>query len=230
MSGTWGMVALNLAIVVGLVCIAKAWSDVSGGSWVVFVGLTTVLVFCVVAVPLRRDLLRQQQGMAQVTKQARFAAATDPLTGLPNRRSTDQMVVSLLASDVDFAVAICDLDRFKVLNDNFGHDAGDAALKVFATTLRKVVRDGDMVSRHGGEEFLVILPNARKEHGALVLDRARLELAVALSGSDVPPFTFSGGVADTSESRDWRTLLQLADQRLLRAKRLGRDRVLVAQP
>ena len=71
-----------------------------------------------------------------------------------------------------------------------------------------------------------MMPRATKHHGSDALDRARLELAIALTGSTSPPFTFSAGVADTSEAREWRTLLGLADQRLLGAKRAGRNRVL----
>jgi len=132
----------------------------------------------------------------------------------------------LLHDRVPFAVALCDLDWFKTLNDTYGHDAGDEALQLFADIVRAAVRADDFVARFGGEEFLVILYRATKAHGSDVLDRARLELAVALTGHSSPAFTFSAGVADTSEAREWRTLLALADERLLSAKRSGRNRVL----
>ncbi|HAP77491.1 MAG TPA: hypothetical protein DCR14_15600 [Acidimicrobiaceae bacterium] len=231
MNGTWAMVFFDLVIVVGLVSTAKAVTDRienDAARWGWFIALSAVLIFALVAVPLRVMLLRQRHLMVSAANQARRAAATDALTGLPNRRTTDEIVQALLADGVPFAVAICDLDHFKHLNDGFGHDAGDKALRVFAHTLRSVVRHGDVVSRHGGEEFIVILPRAQKCHGADVLERARLELAVVLSDRPCPAYTFSAGVADTSETSEWRHLLELADQRLLHAKRLGRDRVLAS--
>ncbi len=225
------MVLFDLAVVVGLVSAAKAVTDRitnPGWRWAWFVGLSALLVFALVAVPLRTLLVRQRHGIIQAASQARRAAATDALTGLPNRRTTEEIVNALVDEGVPFALAICDLDHFKRLNDGFGHDAGDAALQLFARTLRGAVRQGDVVARHGGEEFVVILPRAAKRHGTDVLERARLELAVVLSDGCCPAYTFSAGVADTSECVDWPSLLHLADQRLLHAKRLGRNRVLAS--
>lgn len=227
----WVIAGAYVAAVVGIVSFAKAVSDGASSAfvgWLEFVALSGVLVFAMVAVPLRTRLVRQHVGMLTKTQQAREQAATDPLTGLANRRASENFVKSMLRSGVPFSVAICDLDEFKRLNDTYGHDAGDVALRVFSRTMTTVVRRGDVVARHGGEEFLVILPVATKENAAKVLDRARLELMAALSNGACPPFTFSAGVADTKEATDWPSLLRLADQRLLAAKRAGRDRVLTA--
>ena len=223
------MVLLDLTAVVGLVSVAKALSDRAGSAalrWVIFVVASAVLVFAVVAVPLRVCLLRQQRGMLHAAQTAHQQAVTDALTGLLNRRSLDSVVHSLLRENVRFTVAICDLDRFKLLNDEHGHDTGDQALRLFADALRSVVRNGDFVARLGGEEFVMILPESHKSNGSRVLERARLELVLRLSGHPLPPFTFSAGVADTTEAGDWSELLRLADQRLLAAKRAGRNRVL----
>ena len=220
-SGSWPAVVVDVVLVVLLACIAKAVSDLAPSAlvgWLVFVGVLALLVFLLVAIPLRTLLVHQRKGMLAVTESARRQATTDALTGLPNRRSTDELVRRLLRERIPFAVAICDLDWFKTLNDTFGHDAGDDALRLFGNTLRAAVRSDDLVARHSGEEFVVVMPRATKHHGSDALDRARLELAIALTGSTSPPFTFSAGVADTSEAREWRTLLG--------AKRAGRNRVL----
>jgi diguanylate cyclase (GGDEF)-like protein len=165
-------------------------------------------------------------GMLRATAQTQLQASTDPLTGLNNRRSMENSVRILMRDDVPFAVGICDLDHFKRLNDTYGHDTGDRALRLFARTLRNTVRAGDLVSRHGGEEFVVVMPYTDSVGASEILDRVRLELINAVSDGRTPGFTVSAGVADTTESGDYQVLLRLADERLMRAKRSGRNRII----
>ena len=167
-------------------------------------------------------------GMLRAMSQSMLQANTDPLTGLRNRRSAENEVRSLLRAGVPFAVAIADLDHFKQLNDRHGHDTGDRALRMFAQVLKRTVRDTDIVSRHGGEEFVVVFPKSSATAAATVFDRVRLELAAALSDGRTPPFTCSVGVVDTSQGTDLDELIEAADHMLLEAKRQGRDRVLVS--
>ncbi len=221
------MVLLDLVVVVALVSLAKAVSDRIGSRnirWAAFVVLTALLLLVLVAAPMRVMLQRQRRRMRRATQLAREQAVTDPLTGLLNRRSLDDVVHSLLRDRVPFSVSVCDLDD-QDLNAIEGNDIGDDALRVFADSLRHVVRKGDFVARLGGEQFVVILPESVKRNGLEVLERVRLHLSIRLAIDAVPAFTFSAGVADTGEMKGWAQLLRLADQRLLAAKRAGRDRV-----
>jgi diguanylate cyclase (GGDEF)-like protein len=155
-------------------------------------------------------------------------ASIDPLTGLFNRRAMDARVAELIASGRTFSVAIGDLDQFKILNDTHGHGAGDRALRLFAQTLRSSLRPEDIAGRHGGEEFVVLLPGSTEAEAAAALERVRSALRAALARSDVPSFTVSFGVAGSDHGPSPDALLEAADRALYEAKRGGRDRVAVA--
>jgi diguanylate cyclase (GGDEF)-like protein len=141
------------------------------------------------------------------------AAATDPLTGLMNRRVVEERAAGPLHRQLPVAVAMADLDHFKVLNDTYGHEAGDRALRLFASTLAASLRQHDLASRYGGEEFLLVFPDLSARAVADVLRRCQEELMVRLGAANVPGFTASYGVADTSQSTDLATLVSLATAR-----------------
>lgn len=161
------------------------------------------------------DLIREQ-------------AATDPLTGLMNRRALEGLVRRLSAAHTPFAVVMADVDRFKHLNDTYGHEVGDQALRLYARVLRESVRAEDAVARHGGEEFVLLLPGATAEVAATTADRVRTRLGGALAGSALPAFTASYGVADSTTGARFSEVQLAADQALLCAKRAGRDRIALA--
>ena len=120
-----------------------------------------------------------------------------------------------------------DLDHFKALNDTHGHDAGDRALRLFSRTMREAVRTGDLVSRYGGEEFVIAFPGLSVEAAARALGRIQEQLVLALSGGAVPPLTASFGVAPATDGDTLEDLCRVADAALFRAKREGRNRVVV---
>lgn len=162
-------------------------------------------------------------------------ALTDDLTGVPNRRHLMQRLEQELSRarrhHQPMCLAMLDLDRFKQVNDNFGHYAGDLVLSHFAAFLRTHVRAGDIVGRLGGEEFAVLLPQTKMEDALFVLRRVSAQLALQNIDAVAPGFsyTFSGGVAALPKSADnascqW--LLVGADKALYDAKRSGRDRIL----
>jgi len=184
------------------------------------------------------DVLKRMERLAAVSAarlsairsfdQVQLQAATDPLTGLLNRRALEEKVRQIQAQGHKMAVAIADLDHFKRLNDTYGHDAGDRALVTFAKSVQDAVRPADIVARFGGEEFIVVFQGADASQAAKVLDRVRVHLAKVVAGADTPTFTASYGVSDDRLGPDLGLLIQVADTALLRAKELGRDCAVVA--
>jgi diguanylate cyclase (GGDEF)-like protein len=169
-------------------------------------------------------------GMMRAMSQAQLQADTDPLTGLLNRRAMENRIRDIRTDSSSFCIAMADLDRFKSLNDTYGHDTGDRALRLFSRVLQTALRDTDVVSRHGGEEFLIVLPDSDLAIAREALDRIRERLAEALGDAKLPHFTVSIGVTDMSTSDDLTELINQADQALLWAKSDGRDRVVVWDP
>jgi diguanylate cyclase (GGDEF)-like protein/PAS domain S-box-containing protein len=144
----------------------------------------------------------------------RTLAATDPLTGLTNRRGAEEALHRLRPGD---AVVLLDLDHFKRLNDEEGHAAGDDALRRFAVALRSVCRMGDTAVRWGGEEFLLLLPSAGTVGARAWVERLRREWAGTRQGAP----TFSAGICITGAGV--RDPVALADRALYTAKEAGRD-------
>ncbi len=166
-------------------------------------------------------------GTVRAFQKTQLQAATDALTGLMNRRTLENRLREMSAGGRSFALAMCDLDHFKKLNDTYGHEMGDRALRLFARVVSGAVRDGDLVARHGGEEFVIVLPEANRHFAATILDRIRTQLAAAhLDGQ--PPFTASFGVADSGQADTIDAVTRLADTALYQAKEAGRDRVAIA--
>ena len=170
---------------------------------------------------------------ARKNKELRLAceAMTDPLTGLPNRRAFKAAIDGLAIGqeDQDNCIAVFDIDRFKQVNDRFGHDAGDAVLRTFAEVVCRVVRDSDSIARIGGEEFAVLFSSIAIPQALAICDRLRIEMAKAVTivGDEAIRVTVSGGVAMLGR-RGADFALKQADQALYTAKRGGRDQMALA--
>mgnify|MGYP002777219727 CR=1 FL=1 len=167
-------------------------------------------------------------------KRAQQFALSDGLTGLRNRRYLETFALPEMADMVRkgtaFSLSLMDIDKFKGINDTYGHQAGDELLIDMARIIASGVRESDSVIRYGGEEFLILLPGAGKEHSTPVVEKIRAAI-------EARPFRFSNrsesvhatasfGVASfPDDSDDVRILIELADERLYQAKNAGRNRV-----
>ncbi|WJD64589.1 sensor domain-containing diguanylate cyclase [Pseudomonas kurunegalensis] len=156
-------------------------------------------------------------------------AQTDPLTGLGNRRSLELSLSLLEAEGRAFAAIALDIDHFKRINDSHGHEVGDQVLRQLAELMRRCCREGDLLCRTGGEEFLMLLPGASLEVAAVVAERLR----VTVQDTPLEPVgavTISLGVArgDGEAGSEPVETLSEADRALYRAKQEGRNRVVVA--
>jgi diguanylate cyclase (GGDEF)-like protein len=157
---------------------------------------------------------------------------TDPLTGLPNRCfATEHIELQWSAAHrhhADLACLVIDVDHFKRVNDDFGHDRGDAVLRHVAGVLRRELRQHDVICRVGGEEFLAICPDTSASDAARLAERLRRAVASTAmpDAVDMPRLTVSIGVAGlTSDLRSTVELIGRADRAMYRAKALGRNQV-----
>ena len=159
-------------------------------------------------------------------------ARTDALTGLLNRRGFDERAALELArarrEDACIALAAFDLDHFKRINDEWGHEVGDRVLIWTAEILASEARDIDVVARFGGEEFVVLLPGADTEEAQGFAERVRHRLAVD-GEPGLPAARASAGIRSARAPGSVDELLQGADSALYAAKRAGRDRAVVFQ-
>lgn len=159
----------------------------------------------------------------------------DPLTGLANRRGFERVTATWLA-DAErrmrpVSLLMLDIDRFKSINDRFGHAFGDRWIAAVGEVLRDALRDADPIARYGGEEFVVLLPGADLTVALRCAERVRQRIAeLCLEADDATPVstTVSVGVAEWRPGVTLQRLLETADRALYAAKRAGRDRVLAA--
>ncbi|NVP54554.1 PleD family two-component system response regulator [Mycoplana rhizolycopersici] len=180
---------------------------------------------------------RYNDRLRSSVKQSIELAVTDGLTGLHNRRYLDSHLKLLIDRSVargrSMSVCMTDIDRFKLINDTYGHDIGDAVLREFASRLRSAVRGADLACRYGGEEFVLVMPDTPPETAAGVAERLRMaieQVPFRLGDVTVPlQVTASMGIASLSPQGDSpEALLKRADNALYEAKRGGRNRVVAA--
>lgn len=157
---------------------------------------------------------------------------TDPLTGVANRRRAEQQLQLAIAQfqryQTPATVLLLDIDHFKRINDNFGHDIGDLVLKQLAQAWQAELRSSDLLARFGGEEFLVLATQTNLNDAVLLAEKLRASTA-ALRIPQVGKITVSIGVAPfTSDNLEHELFLKQADEALYRAKQTGRNQVRLA--
>jgi len=170
---------------------------------------------------------------ARLLEKIEYMAMHDPLTGLSNRRFLIETVKNELQrfsrSKRDFSIIMADIDHFKSLNDQHGHECGDSILQNMAEILKENMRSQDLVCRWGGEEFLIFLPDTSSQSARHVAEKLRLKIAEnSFSYKKMPiKLTMSFGVSDTQyESLSPYAYIKNADRNLYKAKDRGRNRVI----
>jgi diguanylate cyclase (GGDEF)-like protein len=162
----------------------------------------------------------------------RTQALTDDLTGLYNRRHFFERLNAELArrarEGTDVSLVLLDVDDFKAINDRHGHPAGDECLRQFSRAIEAESRASDVLCRTGGEEFTIILPDADTAEAARYAERVRLAVHAVQCPAGVNLTTSVGVAAASADGANLETLCRVADDRLLRAKQTGKDRVVAA--
>lgn len=194
-----------------------------------------LLIPLIIAPPFFLLLLGKVRQLAIAQHELMTVASTDSLTSLLNRRAFTAMVDGYLdrveqdQANRRGALLVVDVDHFKAVNDRFGHDRGDEALKVIAGTIKAAVRDIDLVGRVGGEEFCVFLPGLDLDRTAGVAERIRQTVNEASFVVNGQPhqLSVSVGGATYADRADFSSLYRCADQWLYFAKEHGRNRAVV---
>lgn len=180
-------------------------------------------------------LLEAEGRLLLAHKDLEILASRDGLTGIPNRRLFDETMKrewrNVVQRGGNLAVLMIDIDFFKSLNDDYGHQAGDTCLTAIARSLQEMLpRTGDFIGRYGGEEFAVLLPGTSHKGAWIVAERLRsavAQLAIANPQSPHQSVTVSigGAIGDAASIPDFNLLLKAADEALYRAKHAGRNRI-----
>jgi diguanylate cyclase (GGDEF)-like protein len=181
------------------------------------------------------ELQRRDEQLQEAMQRLNEQAITDQLTGLPNRRYLwDRLGAELVRAQrrrAPLSVLLFDVDFFKQFNDRWGHEAGDLVLKNVTQVIRKVVRGSDVVARHGGEEFVIVMPEATEEVAAARAEELRSEIAalrLTYAGQQLEQITVSVGVVCSRESAETaEDLVRAADHAMYEAKQGGRDRTVL---
>lgn len=184
--------------------------------------LSQVKAWYTEASAIRQALLTGVQLLQQKLGRLSHEAQSDPLTGLANRRALDAALELLEQAQRQYSVLALDIDHFKRVNDSYGHDVGDIALKQVAAIIQQHSRSGDLACRSGGEEFILLLPDSPLETARGIAERIRSAVEATLVPR-VGQLTISIGAA--SGDGEPEAVLKSADERLYSAKQAGRNRV-----
>ena len=198
-----------------------------------FFGAIFVFIICTLSLNTAQDMLK-----INVLQQENI---TDPLLGIFNRRYLDRRLKEEISRSrrygLPLSILLLDIDHFKNVNDNYGHQAGDYVLKKFGELILDSVRETDIVARYGGEEVLVILPNTSESNAIILAERLRKDVEIyeiKLPGERIKSLgairlTVSIGVAGLSQTTlDFLGLIENVDMALYRAKEKGRNMVIAS--
>lgn len=191
--------------------------------------MMTLTAICMFGLALALVFWQFENGTSHLKKLANL----DGLTGLPNRRSFIELGKQLLSRHPASSLLVIDIDHFKQVNDNHGHQAGDQVLRQLGGQLRQLARQHDLLCRYGGEEFCILLPQTTAQQAAKLAERLRLQISqeiFVIEDGTTLPVTLSIGGASTEGSKDRPRLGGLftrADKALYQAKKQGRNQVVM---
>ena len=193
--------------------------------------LMTITAICMFSLALALVFWQYENG----TQQLQRLADLDGLTSLPNRRSFIELATRALQRQSEYSLLVIDIDHFKQVNDRYGHLAGDQVLRQLGEQLRLLARQGDLLCRYGGEEFCLLLPETKQLQAQILAERLRVHVCQQIFdvGNGVQlAITLSIGVSSSPRTQQALTLdamFALADEALYRAKRNGRNQVMIAE-
>jgi diguanylate cyclase (GGDEF)-like protein len=194
----------------------------------IIIGLSCILIMALIAEWMR---IQSYAAISQANLQLSADANHDPLTKLLNRRGFEIEIDHIGGTDFPAALAVIDIDHFKKINDEYGHDAGDIALQQVAEHLKNNIKGKDLICRWGGEEFVVLFRHTSLKNAETVLN----QLGEIIRSSTISQrknhfqLTFSAGLAQLRYRNDFRRCMNQADELLFQAKQNGRDRIITAQ-
>lgn len=182
--------------------------------------ISSLLLFILIFVIFDYSLIRINDGLIRISE-------IDYLTSLYNRRKIDTTLKEKINVEDELSIGILDIDDFKAINDQNGHQIGDSVLSLFAETLKQNVRKTDIVGRWGGEEFIIIFPNTTLEEAYNCLEKMRLVIKNTKFINQIS-LTCSFGLSSSKTSQNLDKLIQKADNSLYEAKKDGKDRIIIA--
>lgn len=174
------------------------------------------------------ELKMENAERKHVVEELEKLSITDPLTSIYNRRKFNELLTHEIERSKRYktglSLIMCDIDYFKNINDSFGHDVGDNTLKIFSAKINENIREVDMFARWGGEEFMILMPNANIDNASSVAEKLR-KIIEETEVKKVKSFTASFGVTDLNEGDTTETFLKRVDEAMYKAKRNGRNKV-----
>ncbi len=177
----------------------------------------------------QRDLSRANRQLILKNKQIEQLSLIDPLTGIGNRRQLEKTLHAEIErtrrEHGECSLIMCDIDNFKLINDNFGHDMGDKVLEKFGELISQHIRPSDFSARYGGEEFIILMPGVSTAKAMLSAERLRLALSKLQIDMLPNKITASFGVSELIAGDSPETFIKRADSAMYKAKKTGKNRV-----
>jgi len=234
--GAFSVVSLSLAMGAGALLAPQRFPPSIEAVHFLFslVVLTSIAMLAGQLSRLRFDLRAQKTELREALERIRLLATRDELTGLPNRRHAQDLLTlegsRARRERTPLSLCLMDIDHFKRINDTLGHAAGDQVLRLVARHATLALRETDVLTRWGGEEFLLLLANTSLADAETVVERVRQRLSHADTWCEQPELrvTFSGGITAHRDDEDMQETIARADALLYQAKDAGRDCVIQA--